>query len=84
VHPGKITLARMVELFTTGPESIMRLGRGTLAPGAPADVTIFSTDLELDLRREPVVLPQPQFPVPRTDLPRRPGSHHRQRSVIWP
>ncbi|MFY9726898.1 MAG: dihydroorotase [Bryobacteraceae bacterium] len=45
VHSGKITLARMVELFTTGPESILSLGRGTLTPGAPADVTIFSTEL---------------------------------------
>ena len=45
VHTGKITLARLVELFTTGPESILRLGRGTLAPGAPADVTIFSTEM---------------------------------------
>jgi dihydroorotase len=45
VAPGRITLARMVELFTTGPESVMRLGRGTLAPGAPGDVTIFSTDV---------------------------------------
>src|SRR5262249_52928173 len=35
VHPETITLNRMVELFTTGPESVMRLGRGTLAPGAP-------------------------------------------------
>ena len=43
VHPGRITLNRMVELFTTGPESVLRLGRGTLAPGAPGDVTIFST-----------------------------------------
>jgi len=45
VHPGKITLNRMVELFTTGPESVMRLGRGTLAPGAPGDLTIFSMDV---------------------------------------
>src|SRR5215471_5827927 len=30
VTPGKISLTRMVELFTTGPESVMRLGRGTL------------------------------------------------------
>ena len=43
VHPGKITLSRMVELFTTGPESVLRLGRGTLASGAPGDVTVFST-----------------------------------------
>jgi len=44
VHTGRISLVRMVELFTTGPESVMRLGRGTLAPGAPGDVTVFSTD----------------------------------------
>ena len=46
VATGRITLRRMVELFTTGPESVMRLGRGTLATGAPGDVTVFSTDLE--------------------------------------
>jgi dihydroorotase len=46
VNPGKITLARMVELFTTGPESILRLGRGGLAQGAPADITLLSTDLD--------------------------------------
>ncbi len=45
VAPGKIGLSRMVELFTTGPENVMRLGRGTLAPGAPGDVTVFSTDV---------------------------------------
>ncbi len=45
VRPGKITLNRMVELFTTGPESVMRLGRGTLASGAPGDVTVFGADL---------------------------------------
>ncbi len=46
VAPGRITLQRMVELFTSGPESVMRLGRGTLAPGVPGDVTILSTDVE--------------------------------------
>jgi dihydroorotase len=45
VHTGKLTLARMVELFTVGPESVLRLGRGTLGTGAPGDVTIFGTDL---------------------------------------
>ena len=44
--PARSRSARMVELFTTGPESVMRLGRGTLAPGAPGDVTVFSTDLD--------------------------------------
>jgi dihydroorotase len=46
VHPGKISIVRLVELFTTGPARILGLDRGTLAQGAPADVTIFSTDRE--------------------------------------
>ena len=46
VHPGKIGIARLVELFTVGPARILGIARGTLAPGAPADVTIFSTDHE--------------------------------------
>jgi dihydroorotase len=46
VHSGKIGIARMVELFTMGPARILGLDRGTLAQGAPADVTVFSTDRE--------------------------------------
>ncbi|MCU1233848.1 MAG: dihydroorotase, partial [Candidatus Solibacter sp.] len=45
VATGRITVARLVELFTTGPESVMRLARGTLTPGAPGDVTVFGTDV---------------------------------------
>ena len=38
----KIPLARIVELFTAGPARVFDLrGRGTLAPGSHADVTIF-------------------------------------------
>jgi dihydroorotase len=46
VHSGKIGLPRLVELFTTGPANVLKLNRGTLAPGAAADVTIFSPDRE--------------------------------------
>ncbi len=44
VHPGKIGLPKLVELFTTGPAKILGLNRGTLSPGVPADVTIFSAE----------------------------------------
>jgi dihydroorotase len=44
VHSGKISLARLVELFTVNPARIVGLQRGTLAPGAAADLTIFSTE----------------------------------------
>jgi len=46
VHTGKIPLTRLIALLTTGPARVLRLGRGTLRVGAPADVTVFSTDLE--------------------------------------
>jgi dihydroorotase len=46
VHTGKTPLARLVALLTTGPARVLRLDRGTLRAGAPADVTIFSTDLQ--------------------------------------
>ena len=44
VHTGKITLMRMLELFTTGPDRVLNLNRGRLAAGAPADITIFDTE----------------------------------------
>jgi dihydroorotase len=40
VAPGHISLGRMIELFTTGPAGILKLNRGSLTPGLPADVTI--------------------------------------------
>jgi dihydroorotase len=43
VHTGKISLMRMVELFTTGPARVLGKER-TLAAGQPGDVTIFSAE----------------------------------------
>jgi dihydroorotase len=46
VHPRRISLKRMIELFTTGPAGILKLDRGTLKPGAAGDVTIFDLKTE--------------------------------------
>ena len=43
VHTGKISLTRLVELFTTGPARVLGIER-ELAADQPADVTIFSAD----------------------------------------
>jgi dihydroorotase len=43
VQSGKISLMRLVELFTAGPARVLGMER-TLAAGQPADVTIFSPD----------------------------------------
>jgi dihydroorotase len=46
VRSGKVPLARVVELFTSGPARILQLDRGTLSPGSTADVTIFDLERE--------------------------------------
>ncbi len=45
VHSGRLSLMRMVELFTTGPARVLGVER-RIAVGQPADLTIFSTTHE--------------------------------------
>jgi dihydroorotase len=45
VNSGKLSLMRLVELFTTGPARVLGIER-KIAPGESADLTIFSTDRE--------------------------------------
>jgi dihydroorotase len=46
VHGAGMPLPELVRRFTQGPAEILRLrGRGTLAPGSQADVTVFDPDL---------------------------------------
>ena len=41
-----ITLPRLVQLYTQNPAKLLGLDRGTLSPGAVADVTLIDPDLE--------------------------------------
>jgi dihydroorotase len=53
VHTGKLSLMRMVELFTVGPARILGAGiekSRRIASGCVADLTIFSTDREWTFR----------------------------------
>ncbi|MBM3777872.1 MAG: dihydroorotase [Acidimicrobiia bacterium] len=47
VHGGVITLRRMIELLSVNPARILSVPGGTLAVGAPADVTILAPDLRV-------------------------------------
>ncbi|MBI4459737.1 MAG: dihydroorotase [Acidobacteria bacterium] len=44
VHSGLVSLSRLVELFSVNPARIVGLDRGTLKPGAVADITIFDSE----------------------------------------
>lgn len=54
VRARRIGLARLVELFTTGPAKILRIAERRIAPGAEANLTV------LDLSRE-VQVEAPRF-----------------------
>jgi len=53
---GKVPPARIVDLLSAGPARILSLaGKGTLAPGADADVTVIDPGLEWEFRKEDVL-----------------------------
>jgi dihydroorotase len=49
VHSSRLSLMRVVELFTTGPAHILGIER-KIAAGQPADLTIFSFDRQWTYR----------------------------------
>jgi len=52
VHAGVVTLARLVELCSAGPATILGVPGGTLAAGQPADLTILAPDLPVEVKPE--------------------------------
>ncbi len=53
VHKKKaIDLARLIAMFTVEPARLLGLDRGTLAVGAPADVTVIDPGLEWTVDKE--------------------------------
>ena len=45
VHTGKLPLETLIERMTCAPARVFKLNAGTLAEGAPADVTVIDTEL---------------------------------------
>jgi dihydroorotase len=51
VHAGLIRLPRLIELMSVNPARILRIPGGSLASGAPADITILAPDLQVTIDR---------------------------------
>jgi dihydroorotase len=45
VHAGRISIGRLVELLSAAPARVLNVPGGSLAVGAPADVTVLAPDL---------------------------------------
>jgi dihydroorotase len=50
VHTSRITLQRMIELLSVNPARILGIPGGSLADGAPADVTILDPDMPVTIQ----------------------------------
>jgi len=47
VHAGVVSLPRLVELLSVNPARVLGIPGGSLAEGAPADITILAPDLQV-------------------------------------
>ncbi len=50
VRPGLVSLARLIELLSTGPARVLGVDGGSLAEGSRADVTLLALDRRLTVR----------------------------------
>ena len=46
VHSKQCDLSQLIKLLTSNPSNLLKLGKGTLSPGADADITLFDPDEE--------------------------------------
>jgi dihydroorotase len=49
VHPGRISLKRMIELLSVNPARLLNLRGGALEEGFPADITVLAPDLAVTI-----------------------------------
>jgi dihydroorotase len=47
VHPGVVSLSRLVELLSVNPARILNVPGGSLAEGAPADISILAPEMSV-------------------------------------
>ena len=81
VHPGRISLSKMIELYTTGPAKVLRLEPRDAGAGAPGDITMFDEKLEwtYDVNQSPSK--SRNSPFRRHEFRGGSGGHDRERCV---
>jgi dihydroorotase len=55
VHGGVISLSRLVELLSSSPAALLKIPGGTIAVGAPADLTVLAPDASVTIRKDALV-----------------------------
>jgi dihydroorotase len=68
LHPGRISLRRMIELLSLNPARLLNVRGGTLQEGAPADVTVLAPDLAVTIDASRLVSKSKNTPFDRWKL----------------
>ena len=68
VHKGRIPLKRMIELLSVNPARLLNVAGGTLAEGAPADITLLAPDLAVTIDAAKLVSKSKNTPFDRWKL----------------
>ena len=83
VARGRLPLDRFVSLFSAGPARVFGLPGGTLAPGAPADVTLFDPDARWKVDPHKFVSKGRSTPFAGWELAGAPAATIVGGSVVW-
>jgi dihydroorotase len=68
IHRGVVTLPRLVELLSVNPARILKVAGGSLAEGAPADITLLAPDLPVRVSAQALVSRSKNTPFDGWDL----------------
>ena len=79
VHAGVVSLSRLVELLSVNPARILRVPGGSLAEGAPADISILAPDLPVTVSAARDAVEVEEHAVRRLDAARRRRGDDRRR-----
>ncbi len=65
VHPGRITLQRMITLLSVNPARLLNVRGGSLDEGAPADITVLAPELAVTIDAATLVSKSKNTPFDR-------------------
>jgi dihydroorotase len=83
-HAGRMPLTDLIARFTTGPARLLKLaGKGALAVGADADVTVFDPDAEWVFTREATASRSQNSPFYGWPLRGRPMATIVAGKIVW-
>ena len=85
IEPGHLTWPEVIRKLTINPAQLLGIPKGTLRPGADADVTLIDPEARWTIDPDEVPLQEPQHPLRRLGRPRpRPHRDRRRRGPLLP